>query len=527
MSLPIKLPFLDKKPKIEYFLALLLRDEKVTAVIFEQQLGKITILSKQEAALSSSIETLELDNIVQTLDTVITKAEESLPSEVEVQNTIFGVKETWVEEKKIKKEYLNKLKHICEQLSLTPIGFIVLSEAIAHLIKQEEGAPVTALLTEVGKDTVTVSLFRAGKLVEFHQNTITGTPMETVDNTLKEFERVEILPSRVILLHTTLINDKNENDDLAQQFIAHQWSKGLPFLHVPQVSILPTSFDAKAIVAGAATQLGFDMNDVIMATKEQDIKNYEEQQTISSGQAISQEVREEHELENPEKQMTESTEEKNEHATEETHFTADNFGFVMNKEITDVKQEPKPAMNKPVRQELSEHKDEKPEETSTLSHENVEDEYEEADAEVEGNKNKNKKLAFLAAIAPLTKFGQKIKLPPLPIKSKLFFLPLLIILLLFVISVIYFLNVKATVTLALAPKSVEETQKVTFSTTAGNNYSQNMLAAKEVTVSVDGTSSTNATGEKEVGNQAKGTVTLYNSDIAKKDNQARNSSNIR
>ena len=275
MNLPLKLPFFKKQSKAEYFLALVLRDEKISALIFEQRSEKISIVSRHEDFMPEALEKIPLAELVTHLDKVISHVESRLPADFELKNTVFGVKDDWVEEKKIKKDYLTKLKHICSELSLEPIGFIVLSEAIAHLIKQEEGAPITALLTEVGKFGVTVSLFKAGKLIETKIKDITTSPMHAVDEALKEFEHVEILPSRIILFHSINQDTDSEKDELTQQFIAHSWSKSLPFLQIPQISILPHEFDGKAIVAGAATQLGFSFTGLLEDTQQTDIQNIE------------------------------------------------------------------------------------------------------------------------------------------------------------------------------------------------------------------------------------------------------------
>ena len=219
MGLPFKLPFFKNTPEEGYYLAIVLRDEKISALIFKEHSGKITIVSKVEENLIEILEKTPLDELVSILDKVISHAETRLPADIEIKNTVFGVKDSWVIEKKINKDYLAKLKHICSELDLTPIGFIVLPEAIAHLIRQEEGAPATALLTEIGKFGVTVSLFKAGKLIETKTKPITSSPMHAVDEVLKEFENVEILPSRMILFHATSDKTDIKKNELIQQFL--------------------------------------------------------------------------------------------------------------------------------------------------------------------------------------------------------------------------------------------------------------------------------------------------------------------
>src|SRR3989344_7904771 len=165
MKLPL-LPFLEKKESREYFLALVLRNEKVNAVFFEESLGKVSVLGKHSEYFENSIEQVSLEELLGILDKAISTAEQSLPENVETVKTIFGVKGSWVEDNKIKKDYLLKLKRISDELGLVPIGFLVAFEAIVHLLQKEEGAPVTAILVETGEKYVSVAHIKAGKIIE-------------------------------------------------------------------------------------------------------------------------------------------------------------------------------------------------------------------------------------------------------------------------------------------------------------------------------------------------------------------------
>lgn len=499
----MRLPFLDKKPKKTYYLALLLRDEKIAAVIFAEHNGAIHIIGKHEEPVKFSLETVENDELIELIDKTLSTAEEKLPAEITVHNTIFGVKDTWVEGKKIKRSYLTILKQVCEKLDLVPIGFIVLSEAIAHLIQEEEGAPVSALITEVGKESVTISLFRAGKFIETKHKKITTSPMQAVDDALKEFERVEIFPSRVILFHSLQTSDPNEHDELTQQFIAHPWSKGLPFLHLPQVSILPTGFDNKAIVAGAATQLGFSFTG-IQETKTPDIQNYHQVKTDSKLE------------ENPSKEFEDKTTEKN----DKEHVDSDNFGFVLDQDITTLPQkhhqEPEESDEDKVTFHQSTSKiDEEldSEEKPTEQTENITEPVEHVKQVKHHNKRKLPSLSFLLL---LLKPLRKLKFPRLPLRNRfVLLLPILLILILLVLG-LYLFKLKATVTLFTQQKTIDETEKLTFSTVSNNDFKQNIINAKELSVALDGSGSTDATGKKDVGEKAKGAITLYNSDTSSK-----------
>ena len=102
MKLPVPSLFSKKSPS-NYYLALLLRDDKAAAVILKEGGGKLEIVGQNETAFSTPLEEIDLDELLDTLDKTISKAENSLPPNIETEKTVFGVKESWVEEKKIKK----------------------------------------------------------------------------------------------------------------------------------------------------------------------------------------------------------------------------------------------------------------------------------------------------------------------------------------------------------------------------------------------------------------------------------------
>src|SRR5258706_5975614 len=268
MKLPI--PLLRKKEIKNYFLALLLRDDNISAVVFEEETGKIKLVGKGAEELKTSLDETSFEELLEACDKAIGTAESALPSNVETHKTVFGVKESWVEDTKIKREHLAHLKQLSEQLDLKPLGFLIFSEAIAHLLQKEEGAPISAVLIDVGTKHATATLLRAGRVVETKETKLGESIPATIDELLKTFESSDILPSRILLFNV------GGSSKLAQQFISHQWSKSLPFLHVPQITLLETDFEARAILFGTAAQLGFETIDLEKKSDRKTISNPQE-----------------------------------------------------------------------------------------------------------------------------------------------------------------------------------------------------------------------------------------------------------
>jgi len=98
----MKLPFsFGKKETKNYFLALLLQDEKVGSVVFEESGGKIHVVSRAEEHFAASLEHATFEEWLDNIDKVVSVAESSLPEGIHLQKTVFGVKQDWIEEGKL------------------------------------------------------------------------------------------------------------------------------------------------------------------------------------------------------------------------------------------------------------------------------------------------------------------------------------------------------------------------------------------------------------------------------------------
>jgi hypothetical protein len=515
MKLPVPSLFAKKAPS-NYYLALLLRSEKTIAVVLQEIEGRLKIIGSHESSFSTNLEQIPFEELLETLDKTISRAEEMLPPNIETEKTVFGVKEAWVEEKKIKKEHLVQLKKVCESLSLQPIGFMVITEAISHLLSEEEGAPLSAILTEIGKNSVTLTLFRASKILETHSGPIEGSITQTVDRLLHHFT-IDVLPSRMIIL------DENHDEALAQEFLAHHWSKSIPFLHVPQISLLPAGFDGKAMIYGAGEQMGFSVQEALGDIKVLTIDSTEPVSKLSPKEKIAEEAKPSTSSEqNKEELLSEDLKEKEyegkdilndeKEADVAAPLVGDNFGFVMNEDIT--KSTPHTEIPLPHKEESIESRsftDTQPaiHQRQMTRHEPLEEE------DTSQDEGFMKYVSFIPAV--LSKFS----LPALPllgvggISKRLIILPAIIVLLL-ILGLSYLFAVKATVTLHMEAKKIDDSTTITLRTDSENDLAQKILTAKEVETSVDGTVSTAATGKKDVGEKAKGTITLYNNSDSKK-----------
>lgn len=524
MKLPT-LPFLKKQQPSEYYLALLLEEKMLRAVVFEESNGIMNTIGEGKQPLPVPLDDTSFEELLDAADKAISKAESTLPEGVQSHKTIFGVKQDWTENLQISKDHLSTLKKLCDELDLQPIGFLVFAEAIAHLLQKEEGAPVSGILVEIGTKHIIATLLRAGRVAATQQIPIEDDIPKAVDKLLAQFTEVEILPSRIILL------DIEKRPRLAQQLSNHSWSKQLPFLHVPQVTPLKEGFETLAVLFGTASQMGFAMSDMpstrlkqapkpmieIQEKESAEPREEAEEEKLPQPEGTPEEVAEEEKTEQESEEPSPEMEDEDE--IPEKSLKGDNFGFVKDQDVLEsVPQNPKAFHPKNIPEDETE--DEFADET-----------FADIPEEVKEDEERSKLPGLGSSAVMLTSGMQKVlgNIKKLPLSSllgsiktiipgrgnglnlKLLAIPVFIILLILG-GIWYFFGVKATATLLINPKNVEASQSVTFSSTDNTNLDSSIIGGTVVPIQEDGKVSTDATGKKDIGDKAKGTVTIYNND---------------
>src|SRR3989337_1685274 len=132
----------------EYFWAIAIEPGWVQAGVWRVHEDATQIMS-----FSSPMAWGEPSELVSAVDSVLSSSLQNFPEdEKEPTNAVFGVVASWVSEGEISEKHIDKIKEICTKLSLTPVGFVVLPEAISHFIKSEEGSPLNACILGLSKE---------------------------------------------------------------------------------------------------------------------------------------------------------------------------------------------------------------------------------------------------------------------------------------------------------------------------------------------------------------------------------------
>lgn len=456
MKLPA-IPFLTKTEKTEFFLALLFESDKVSGILFQEQDKTLVILASHEAKIA--LEEASIEDLVVAADTVISRLEVSIPEGANLEKTIFSVPYTWVEDGKIKAPRLSQLKKISVELALTPVGFIVSIEAIVVFLQKKEGAPVNGIFVELSDKLLTVFIVRGGNIIEVKHGVISENVEETVEKLLENVEKLDVLPSKIILISS------EEAEHIQQKFLSYNWTKNLPFQHLPQVAILERGFENEAIINGVATQMGAQIKGEIAVSKFEEVG--EDEETID--------------------------------------VIDDNFGFVKEKDVKNI-----------VEKIPVEKKEETVIKHATSTHhiserEAPEDDYANQEEEPTEARQSNFLSSIILSVVPKNLSFNFFRNQKIIKNGKSFVVPIAALIFVIILLVFYYsLILGVNVSIFTDQKEFKDSLGITLITSGDSSFSDKRLKISTTSEIVSGEEAQETTGKLETGKKAVGEVTVFN-----------------
>jgi len=403
------------------------------------------------------------DELVEATDAALSSAIQKLPEDYpEPQKTVFGVSTSWVKDGEISPENLIKIKKLCTELSLTPVGFVVLPEAIAHLYKSEEGSPLNAIVLKSGSENLELSVFKLGELAGTTEVSRSVSLVDDVIEGLSRFDGVSPLPTRFIVYD----GKEGELEEVKQTLIQANWGEGkVSFLHTPQVEILSTDRKVLATALAGGAEIG-DVTSVVTPEEEG-----EEDQVVE-----------------------EKPEEKQE---EQKPVSAEAMGFAVGEDISSMKKEDIQNVM-PM---------EPPPPVATLPSQP-------SPVNVANSMPQRQSVNYLAKSKILFHSFSKIfskANPGSPRTNKGLIAILAVLGLGFVaVSILWWFVQTAKVTIYVTPKRSEENVQITFDSGGQSDQGNGIIPAKVLTDQVSGEKTKTTTGTKLIGNKATGSVQIAN-----------------
>lgn len=237
------IPFGKPKELPEYFFALNISFEKLTACLWTIEGKELKILEIAEKEYSSK------EQIVYIADELLDQVLQD--REVEPHKILFGVPNAWLADDNLKDDYLKLLRDLVKELELTPMAYVATTHAINHFLEKQDGVPQTSILVGFETKHLMVTVMRAGKIDGVKTLQRGDSSGADIEKALLAFTEVETLPSKILLYGL----DRESLDKLKSQLLSFSWMSKLSFLHFPKIEILPMELEIKSICLAGATEL--------------------------------------------------------------------------------------------------------------------------------------------------------------------------------------------------------------------------------------------------------------------------------
>lgn len=496
--------FLPKKEEGgEYFWSLLIEPGWVQAGIWkiDDKVAKVIVTSPTTP--------WNMDNeLVSASDTALSSAIQGFPEDLnEPSKTVFAVSASWVDEGQIKEEHLDKIKKLCSDLSLTPIGFVVLPEALAHYKKSNEGSPINAVILGIYKDNLEISVFSMGNLLGTSQVARSVSLEDDVAEGLSRFTTGGNIPSRFLLYN----GKEGELEEARQNLLKVNWEDygKLNILHTPKVEIVDVKTKVFAVcLAGASELAGAVSLEVVDAFIDgKGVETGKEDSLENVGKSSNENLfRNEISMNKLDPEYIDEVKsgvkitESEFQIAEDYERSPEDLGFIVEKDVSEISP-PAEANEEIFSQKIDEY------------HENVKPVQEKNTAEY-SSLGKRLKESFGKVKSKLFSLFSKIRIPDgtgFSAGKKIFLLGALFLVLIIVLGFTYWwFFPKAVVTIYLSPQRLEENVKMGVSVKEGSSdITQGLLAGESISARTSGEKTKDTTGTKTVGDKAAGEVTLY------------------
>ncbi len=247
----------QEKQEPKKFLALILTDEVVQAAVWSVVKEQTEVIATG-APVEWDGDTGTTTELVTAVDATISSAVEGLGNEPD--SVILGIPHSWTDKNGIlgvKREFI---RTISRELELQALGFVVITDSILSYLKMKEGTPTTSILIQVSRDELTLVLVRLGRIEGLETIGRSDDVVEDVTEGIARFKVSDNLPSRIILF-----NSMHNLDDIIQNLLSIDWQTQFSFLHTPKIEALPkdVAIQALAVAGGSevAKSLGFAVSE--------------------------------------------------------------------------------------------------------------------------------------------------------------------------------------------------------------------------------------------------------------------------
>jgi hypothetical protein len=422
--------FGQKQEKKEVFASLLLDVDYVAAALWDMgDNGTPHII----AAATESVAADTWEDRLNATDDALAAVEDKAGT-TDYAKTVLGLPLAYLTETgEITKEVRAHIKELTKELELKPIGFVSVHQALMYKLKKDEGVPPSVILLGISHNNVSLSLYKVGALTGQKTLGYGGDIAIQVEELLKQFKDLEVLPARILLYG----HDGKDLSEVKSDLLKYPWTTRVNFLHFPKIEIITPEEVVSAISLAGASELASEMKEEIVEPASASAEEIEEGEDII-------------------------------HEEEPNVVVVDpsRFGFRKNVDVLEETEQPVPAVSASVPKKFFPVKIPKVDITAFIA-----------------RFRSGGVMLIIGVVAVVFLLG----------------------------GFIYWTVPHATVTVLELPKSISDSQQITIDPTATVVDAENRIipgSKQQQSVSEDKTIA--VTGKKNVGDPAKGSVTIYN-----------------
>lgn len=246
--------FGQKQEKKEIFASLLLDVDYVAAALWEMgPSGVPHIVASATGSVSADTWEERLNAIDDALASV-----EDIAGTTNYSKTVLGLPMGYLTDTgEITADVRSHIKEITKELELKPIGFVSIHQALMYNLKKEEGVPPSVIFLGISRHNVSLSLYKVGALVGQKTVGYSSDIAIQVEELLKQFKDLEVLPARILLYG----HDGKDLGLVKSDLLKYPWTTRVNFLHFPKIEIVTPEEVVGSISLAGASELASEMKD--------------------------------------------------------------------------------------------------------------------------------------------------------------------------------------------------------------------------------------------------------------------------
>ncbi len=265
--------FKRKQDGKQSYFGLFLRGESAVGFVFEIIDNTVSLIAKEKIKYRNSWE-----NIVDDVDELLAILENE--TKIHVSECIYFIYSYFIDDAtgEIKDQYKNVMRQVSKELDLKPLGFIECHESVRDMLEKEEGTPLNSVMAEIDSTHVSLYVYKGGKLVYKDQiartDSITDDLTEIIDKRKDQY----LLPSKMVVYGSSSLEKE------AALIKEHSWKED-SFIQAPRVIVLNTEDVLRGLGNTFMEQVQHELGNKIQIQEEK-IDLHEDPATATADTAV-------------------------------------------------------------------------------------------------------------------------------------------------------------------------------------------------------------------------------------------------